>query len=236
MTYSELSPPSGGIVEARPAAAVVVVRDGPLGCETLLVLRNPQLSFHGGSWVFPGGRIDAEDLKSAAAPDDMVSAARVAAIREAKEEAAVDIETRDLVLFSRWITPEGLPKRFDAWYFAAATRSDHVQVDGGEILDHRWMRPADALAAHRAGEMDLPPPTWVTLHHFSAANSAAAALERARLCQFDFFLPRLHWISGGACALYGGDAAYESGELECAGPRHRLWMIGGGWRYERDPR
>ena len=232
MTYTELSPPSGSGVVARPAAAVVVLRDGPGGCETLLVLRNPQLSFHGGSWVFPGGRIDAED-HHAAAPDDMVSAARVAAIREAKEEAAVDIEPSGLVLFSRWITPEGLPKRLDAWYFAAATKSEHVQVDGGEILDHRWMRPADAVAAHRAGEMDLPPPTWVTLHRFAGATGVAAALEQARSRPFDFFLPRLHWVSEGACALYGGDAAYDNGELESEGPRHRLWMVRDGWRYER---
>ncbi len=235
MKYSEVMfPPQPATVEARPAAAVVVLRDGANGCETLLVLRNPQLAFHGGSWVFPGGRIDAQDYASVAAPQDVVAAARLAAIREAKEEAAVDIAAQDLVLFSRWVTPEGLPKRFDAWYFAAPAQSDRVQVDGGEIFDHRWMRPQDALAAHRAGEMDLPPPTWVTLHHFASAPNVAAALEHARRTPFEAFLPRLQMLSEGACALYGGDAAYESGDLELQGQRHRLWMIPGDWRYERD--
>ncbi len=235
MKYSEVMRPSGTLVEAKPAASVVVLRDAPHGCEALLVLRNPQLSFHGGSWVFPGGRIDAEDYTRAGQGDDVVSAARMAAIREAKEEAAVDIVHGELVLYSRWITPEGLPKRFDTWFFLAPTSSEQVQVDGGEIFDHRWIRPQDALQAQRSGEMELPPPTWVTLHQLSRARSLAEALAGARARLFEEFLPRLHILGDGACSVYGGDAAYEGGELESAGPRHRLWMLPDGWRYERDP-
>lgn len=219
---------------ARPAAAVVLLRDGPQGCETLLVLRNPQLTFHGGAWVFPGGRVDDADFAAAADPSDPVSAARLAAVREAQEEAAVRIATDDLRLVSRWVTPEGLPKRFDAWYFAAPATNDIVQVDGGEIFDHRWVRPSDALAAHRAGEMELPPPTWVTLNRFAGLSSVAQAFTRLREWPFESFVPRLHMLPAGACALYEGDAAYDSGEVDCPGARHRLWMVPGDWRYERD--
>src|SRR5690348_4693324 len=54
---------------AAPAATVVLVRDGERGLEVLLAKRSSTLEFHGGAWVFPGGRIDPEDY--ADDPDDV---------------------------------------------------------------------------------------------------------------------------------------------------------------------
>ena len=45
--------------------------------------------------------------------------------------------------------------------------------------------------------------------------------------------PRLYMLADGACSLYAGDAAYDSGTVDAPGPRHRLWMLESGWRYER---
>src|SRR5512140_540806 len=108
----------------HPAATVVLLRDGARGCEVLMVRRNAQLSFHGGAWVFPGGRIDPADYAGLADPSDVIAAARRAAIREAAEEASVTVAEDGLLLLSRWITPEGLPKRFDTWFFAALAGTD----------------------------------------------------------------------------------------------------------------
>ena len=47
------------------AATVVVVRDGDDGLEVLMVLRHKNLKFGGGSWVFPGGRVDDADYARA---------------------------------------------------------------------------------------------------------------------------------------------------------------------------
>ena len=47
------------------AATVVMVRDGEDGLEVLMVLRNRSLKFGGGSWVFPGGRVDEADYARA---------------------------------------------------------------------------------------------------------------------------------------------------------------------------
>jgi len=220
-------------VVARPAAAVVLLREGEGGCEVLLLQRNSQLAFHGGAWVFPGGRIDDADYAAAAEPTDIVSAARRAAVREAREEAGLAVEHANLVLFSRWLTPTGLPKRFEAWYFAAPAAAEPVRVDGGEILDHRWVRPEDALTQHRAGRLDLPPPTWVTLNRFIGYRSVPAALEAAGRVPLEHFEPRVCLVPAGACSLYAGDSAYDTGEVDAPGPRHRLWMLDSGWRYER---
>ncbi len=224
-----MSDPAAAI--AHPAATVVLLRPGSAGCEVLLVRRNAQLSFHGGAWVFPGGRIDAGDYRGEA--DDVVTAARHAAVREAREEAGVAIAAGDLVLISRWITPPMLPKRFDTWFFAGPASDEAVQIDGGEIHDHAWMHPADALAAHRQGQIELPPPTFVTLQQLESFRAAGEALSSLARGPVQSFVPRLCVIPGGACSLYEGDAGYADGEVDCPGPRNRLWMLDGGWRYER---
>jgi ADP-ribose pyrophosphatase YjhB (NUDIX family) len=162
-----------------------------------------------------------------------VGAARRAAVREAREEAGVVIAEERLVTLSRWVTPEGAPKRFDAWYFATDAQSDTVEVDGEEIHEHQWIPPREALAVHRAGEIDLPPPTWVTLYQLSGYRTVAEALVAAARGPVELFFPRFHVIADGACSLYAGDVAYDSGAIDQSGPRHRLWMLDSGWRYER---
>ena len=216
---------------AHPAATVVLVRDGQAGCEVLLVRRNARLSFHGGAWVFPGGRVDAADCVGAA--DDAVAAARCAAVREAREEAGLDLDGAQLVLVSRWVTPVQLPKRFDTWFFAAPGSDAPIAVDGGEIHDHRWMTAAEALAAQRAGAIELPPPTFVTINALAPYRHAADALAGLARAEAELFAPRLVPVEGGAVTLYAGDAGYDDLALERPGPRHRLWMVESGWRYEK---
>lgn len=221
-------------VIAHPAATVILLRENQDGCETLLVRRNAQLSFHGGAWVFPGGRIEPEDYAAAGDhPHDIVAAGRHAAVREAWEEAGIRISHPDLRLFSRWVTPEQAPKRFDTLFFVARAGSDRVCVDGGEIHEHRWLRPEEALALQQPGEFDLPPPTFVTLCQLAEHRTVADILAAPPPGPLDPFVPRLHLIPEGACSVYPGDVAYGSGDIDQPGPRHRLWMTGSGWRYER---
>jgi len=79
------------IAEARPAATVVLLREGPRGPEVFMVRRHHQIDFAGGALVFPGGKVAAEDLELAQtlAPDDVLAAFRVAAIRELFEETGL---------------------------------------------------------------------------------------------------------------------------------------------------
>lgn len=46
-----------------PAATVALMRQAPLGLETLLLLRPGTSSFAAGHWVFPGGRLDEADYE-----------------------------------------------------------------------------------------------------------------------------------------------------------------------------
>ena len=73
----------------RPASAVVLLRDGPAGFETFMVVRHHQIDFASGALVFPGGRMEAADAEPAASlggGGDPLAPFKVAAIREAFEE------------------------------------------------------------------------------------------------------------------------------------------------------
>jgi 8-oxo-dGTP pyrophosphatase MutT (NUDIX family) len=225
----------------RLAATVVVVRDTAQGPEVLLVQRANELAFHGGAWVFPGGRIDAEDFAALGVPaserlsiDEALEVSRRAAVREAKEESGLTLDPAELVPFAHWTTPVGRPRRFATWFFAAVIEgAEEIVVDGGEIRAHRWMRAADALLERAAGEVALPAPTFVTLSHLAGFASSEAWLRALTAQALPVYLPRLHVRPDGEITVYQGDAAYESGELEREGPRHRLNMLSSGWSYQR---
>ena len=138
-----------------------------------------------------------------------------------------------MIEIAEWTTPAIRPKRFRTWFFAARALAEEVEIDGGEIHAFRWMRPADALAAQRAGEIDLPGPTFVTSHWLSRYRSVDEALADFRGRVVPRYLPRTVKTEGGLVSLMDDDAAFPDGDLERPGPRHRIWMIEGAWRYER---
>ncbi len=53
-------------VVPRPAATVLLLRDGRDGVEVLVIRRHEKLAFMGGMWVFPGGSVCAADASPAA--------------------------------------------------------------------------------------------------------------------------------------------------------------------------
>jgi 8-oxo-dGTP pyrophosphatase MutT (NUDIX family) len=229
-------------VVPAPAATVVLLRDRAVGgFEILLMQRHHQSKFAAGDFVFPGGKLEADDN-----PDDAVrfcrgldlaGAARtlgledapatalgywIGAIRETFEEAGVLLATTDdggpvrlpasrlaayrqatqrdnrafwtlvrdeklrlatdrLVYFAHWITPEGLPLRFDTRFFAAIMPDAQDAVgDDHEMISLRWLSPREALDAHARGELSLRNPTVRNLMLFVDAASAADALARVR--------------------------------------------------------
>jgi 8-oxo-dGTP pyrophosphatase MutT (NUDIX family) len=167
-------------VDAAPAATVVLLRDGETGLEVLLGRRASKLAFHGGAWVFPGGRIDPEDY--ADDPTDVVGAARRGAVREAMEEAGVEVDPDALVHLSNWTTPDISPKRFATWFFVGPVAGGTAVADGAETDKLQWFRPQEALDARARGEIELAPPQYVSLLDllpFGSVTEAMAAIDSA---------------------------------------------------------
>jgi 8-oxo-dGTP pyrophosphatase MutT (NUDIX family) len=147
-----------------PAASVIVVRDHPL--EVLLLERHEKSSFVPKAWVFPGGITEAgED-------------ARTTAVRETFEETGITLDPDSLVATSRWITPAGIPKRFDTWFFIAVVDRDvAVQIDDNEITAYQWLAPKDALQRR---DLKLVFPTIKNLEAIAAFDNADALIESRR--------------------------------------------------------
>jgi 8-oxo-dGTP pyrophosphatase MutT (NUDIX family) len=214
-----------------PAATVVVVRDGADGLETLMLRKNSQLAF-GGMWVFPGGRIDADDRLDA---PDAETAARRAAAREAMEEADLPIDVETLAWFAHWTPPALAPRRYATWFFVGPAPDGVVTIDGGEIHDSAWMRPEDALARCDTREVELAPPTWMTLHYLAGFADVGAAMADAHARDPDVYETVIVKTDDGIAALWAGDAGYETADASAAGPRHRLLMSATGWTLDRSP-
>ena len=216
-----------------PAATVVLVRDGVDGLETLLLRRSKDVSFAKGSWVFPGGRIDRADYCNDM--DDIDAAARRSAVRETLEEADLTIDESTLLYFAHWTTPPESPKRFATWFFISevACGGDNVTVDGREIVEYRWYKPQQALADRQANSIEMMAPTFITLTELAQCDTVAQSLAMYRDRPVPEFLPKFTMTDKGIAMLYPGDAGYEQGDQNAAGPRHRFWMLDEAWRYEK---
>lgn len=145
-------------VEARPAATVMLIRDGNGGLEVLTVRRHAR-GFFGGLTVFPGGAVDPVDWSDLAASvvagDHPDRPHRAAALRELAEETGLALtvdgvvpapsgrgadlfrsleesgerlDGSGLTLVSRWVTPEEAPTRFDTRFYLAGVASETPEI------------------------------------------------------------------------------------------------------------
>jgi 8-oxo-dGTP pyrophosphatase MutT (NUDIX family) len=179
----------------RAAASIVLLRRGgkhsQRALEVLLLKRSGEARFMPGVWVFPGGSLDEAD--GADEPG-----LRACAVRELAEEAGIELPPdEELVPFTRWITPEVIATRFDAWFFLAlAPAHTPPRPDGVETTEARWFEPAAALEAEQAGELVLSFPTRTQLRWLSEFPTSDAALAAYRERTVEPILPKV--VADGA--------------------------------------
>jgi 8-oxo-dGTP pyrophosphatase MutT (NUDIX family) len=152
---------SGAAPAAPRVAATVVMLRPPF--QVYLVRRAAAMAFASGMYAFPGGSVEPADPSVAAA-----------AVREVLEETGVLLTVDALVPWSRWITPEFEPRRFDAYFFLAAMPAGQsARTVGGEADHALWLPPADALA------LPMLPPTSRTLRELAEYSTVDDALSAA---------------------------------------------------------
>jgi len=182
-------------VRIRPAATVILLRDGADGLEVWLQQRAASLAFAASMYAFPGGAVDDEDFGAAQVPavladqhakvwgdsDVNIAAAHIAAaIRETHEECGVVLSASAPRPWARWVTPSGEVRRFDARFYIAACPSDQEPTPlTGEVATGRWLVLRAAVRDHSAGTLPMWPPTISNLMELVPFDSVGAALAGA---------------------------------------------------------
>lgn len=188
-----------GAATAVPAASIILGapnKNMTPGFRVLMVKRASTMKFMPNAYVFPGGKVDADDIKLSRNTDEVGMALpnwpgqRIAALRELGEEVGLSIERTGIVYnaqythptpmgsalpvpFAHWVTPAAEKKRFDTIFFAfeaQATVPDiKVDRDPSEIADIKWITPKEALRLHATpgSGFRMPPPTLMMMHQMS---------------------------------------------------------------------
>ena len=121
---------------------------------------------------------------------------------------------------SHWITPSSRQRRYDARFFVAALpEGQSVTHDRTESDEHIWIRPADALTRHEAGQLPMITPTVKTLELLTRFRNVDEMVDYARSPHHADSRGQRH-ANGrdGMKLLSPGDSAYaEVGKLDPGG-------------------
>ena len=113
-----------------------------------------------------------------------------------------------LTYFAHWITPVGLPRRYDTRFFMAeAPEGQEPLQDEQETIAAAWVSPGEALSRHHRGEFEMRTPTVRTLEDFADYDSVAS-LRRGLAARRDVRvqLPR---IAADGRRILPGEPGYE---------------------------
>lgn len=102
---------------------------------------------------------------------------------EVLERLGASVDASQMRYFSRWITPKAelATRRFDARFFVARAPENQVaEADATEVLDGRWITPAEALDAHRRGDIGLIFPTIKHLERIAPYRTVDELMAFAR--------------------------------------------------------
>ena len=135
-------------------------------------------------------------------------------IHDLCEEHGLRLATDRMAYVAHWITPRGeAPRRFDTRFFLAVSPATQSHThDESETVASEWIRPADALARGRAGDMGLMPPTVATLEFLAGHATAEQALVAGRaIGEPPVILPKIRWADGAMTGIaMPGEVDYDS--------------------------
>jgi 8-oxo-dGTP pyrophosphatase MutT (NUDIX family) len=146
------------------------------------------------------------------------------------EEEDLRLDVGPLVYWSHWITPSIEPKRFDTRFFVAPLpHGQDVSADLSELTEHAWVNPATVAASIERGEIQVVPPTLLTLEDLAESHARHggldAMLEAERGRPTPPVMPRIEAGPGGVSVVMPWDPRYGSvaGEgcgADCEYPPH----------------
>jgi len=227
------------------AATVILIREHNKEIQTLLLCRGNSRTVMNSAWVFPGGKVDQNDLNNASTiqkqlagearellnePElnsDSACSLFHAACRETLEETGVKLEPSQLRAWSRWITPNDpalMKKRFDARFFIAALPEGQTAVhDGSEATDSQWTTVSRALKDYTSSQIVLAPPQIMSLLSISGFNSVQECLDHAEKTLTYKIHPNVIKSKDTRILTYPGDSEHTDREQRMPGPTRLEW-------------
>lgn len=130
--------------------------------------------------------------------------------------AGLALATDGLFPWSHWVTPLGLPKRFDTLFFVVRAPQGQVPtVDLGETTTLAWVHPPSALAEQAAGRFAMEFATVRTVESllpFAAGSVDALLAHAATLSDLPPLHPRLRVDDDGRVlgVLLPGQPGYDA--------------------------
>lgn len=174
-----------------------------------------------------GGRETLEEagLIAALPPLDGAAAERLRAPGNAAQsllqrlcEAELRLDTGSLIPFAHWITPALESRRFDARFFLLrAPEGQPGRHDERETVSSLWTSPAKVLAAARAGDVFLAPPTLRCLELLCPLTSVDQAIALAGEQTLRPICP-VFALPDPLTLVIPGDPLHEIPERRVAGP------------------
>lgn len=129
----------------------------------------------------------------------------VAMAREAGLRLAADV----LQPYSRWITPESLPRRYDTRFFVTEMPEAQEPLhDALETTDSIWISPKLALERYRQGEFPLVFATEKHLERMAHHHSLEEMLATVSPVDLTPVMPKIVQTAGEKRFLLPGDAEY----------------------------
>lgn len=123
----------------------------------------------------------------------------------------------DMVHFAHWITPDGMPKRFDTHFFVAPVPPGHDALhDGSESVDSVWIPPEIAVAEAEAGVRTMVFPTRLNLRKLAASRTVVEALATARAGRVVTVLPQVKRYPDRRVLQIPAEAGYGGSEFTVA--------------------
>ena len=184
----------------KHACTVIPLRAGQNGLEVLMVRRKGDARFFKGAYVFPGGIVEPtdhsnkycalremfEEVGILLEPRENTTDLDLKSLRkECTQQPAKFAESLslfDLPLaesrlkeWSHWITPKQEKWRYDTRFFVCLLTDQEAQMaaaDDDEVFSQVFSTPTEFLRRHFEGDIQLPPPTWLTLKELEAFNSS----------------------------------------------------------------
>lgn len=132
-----------------------------------------------------------------------------------------------LAPWTRWVTPEVSPKRFDARFFIAAAPAEQLaRHDDYETTESVWIEPAKALEQVGRGEMMIAPATYKCLAVLATYRTIAEAFAAARANPPRIWCPVVRNEEGRRLIILSDDPAHPDRYARMPGPTRMVFADG----------